>query len=148
WKLPIPAFTGTIANPGTNPRELALDTVGTGSVRVSPLDMALIAGAVDTGSWHAPVLVSGPASRQPSKSQLSSRVAAELRSFMRATVTSGAARAANLPGVHLYGQVGTAPVPGHRHLRAIWFVGFRGGVAFSAVVWSKSAAFTPVVQLA
>ncbi len=148
WKLPIPAFTGKIANPGSNARELALDTVGNGTVRVSPLDMALTAGAVDSGSWRAPMLVSGPASQQPSKSGLSRRVAAELRSFMRATVTSGAARAADLPGVHLYGQVGTAPVPGHSHLRAIWFVGFRGDVAFSAVVLSKSTAFTPVVQLA
>jgi cell division protein FtsI/penicillin-binding protein 2 len=148
WKLPIPAFTGTIANPGTNARELAEDTVGSGTVRVSPLDMALVAGAVDSGTWHAPILVNGPASQQPTKSELDSRVAAELRSFMRATVSSGAARAADLPGVHLYGQVGTAPVPGHRHLRAIWFVGFRGDVAFSAVVISKSAAFTSVVQIA
>jgi cell division protein FtsI/penicillin-binding protein 2 len=148
WRLPIPAYTGTIANPGTNLRELAEDTVGTGTVRVSPLDMALIAGAVDSGTWRSPTLVSGPATKQPPKSALSRRVAAELRSFMRATVTSGAARAAYLPGVHLYGQVGTAPVPGHKHLRAVWFVGFRGGVAFSAVILSKSSAFTPVVQLA
>jgi cell division protein FtsI/penicillin-binding protein 2 len=148
WSLPIPAFTGRIANPDTNARELAEDTVGTGTVRVSPLDMALVAGAVDSGSWRAPTLVSGPATQQPTKSALSSRVAAELRSFMRATVTSGAARDADVPGVHLYGQVGTAPVPGHSHLRAIWFVGFRGSVAFSVVVLSKSTVFTPVVQIA
>jgi cell division protein FtsI/penicillin-binding protein 2 len=148
WKLPIPAFTGQIANPGTNARELAEDTVGTGTVRVSPLDMALIAGAVDSGTWQAPTLVHGLAAKEPPKTELSSRVAAELRSFMRETVTSGAARAANVPGVQLYGQVGTAPVPGHSHLRAIWFVGFRGGVAFSVVVVSKSTVFTPVVQIA
>jgi cell division protein FtsI/penicillin-binding protein 2 len=148
WKLPVPAFAGMIANPGSNARELAADTVGTGTVRVSPLDMALVAGAVDSGSWRAPQLISGPAAQQPTKSPLSRRVATELRSFMRATVTSGAARAANVHGVQLYGQVGTAPVPGHKHLRAIWFVGFRGGVAFSVVVVSKSTAFTPVVQLA
>ena len=148
WRLPIPAFTGAIANPGTNQRELAGDTVGNGTVRVSPLDMALVAGAVDSGSWHAPMLVSGPASQQPTKSRLSVRVTGILRSFMRATVTSGAARAADIPGAHLYGQVGTAPVPGHKHLRAIWFVGFRGDVAFSAVVISKSTQFTPVVLLA
>ncbi len=148
WRLPIPAFTGTIANPGTNAKELAEDTVGTGTVRVSPLDMALIAGAVDSGTWHAPSLVSGPATQQPPKSALNRRVAAELRSLMRATVTSGAARAADIHGVGLYGQVGTASVPGHPSLRAIWFVGFRGNVAFSAVVLSKSSQFTPVVRLA
>jgi cell division protein FtsI/penicillin-binding protein 2 len=146
WKLPIAAFTGEIANPGTNARELAGDTVGSGTVRVSPLDMALVAGAVDSGSWRAPMLVNGPATERPTKSALNGRVATDLRSFMRATVTSGAARDANVPG--LFGQVGTAPVPGHRHLRAIWFVGFHGGVAFSVVVFSKSTVFTPVVQIA
>ncbi|HEY3902780.1 MAG TPA: NTF2-like N-terminal transpeptidase domain-containing protein [Streptosporangiaceae bacterium] len=146
WRLPIAAFTGKIANPRTNARELAGDTVGSGTVRVSPLDMALVAGAVDSGSWRAPILVKGPATEQPTKSALNGRVATDLRSFMRATVTSGAARDADVPG--LFGQVGTAPVPGHRHLRAIWFVGFHGGVAFSVVVFSKSTVFTPVVQIA
>ncbi|HLW78086.1 MAG TPA: penicillin-binding transpeptidase domain-containing protein, partial [Terriglobia bacterium] len=148
WKLPIPAFTGTIANPGSNARELAEELVGTGTVRVSPLDMALVAGAVDSGSWRAPTLVSGPAGKEPTEPAIDSRVATVLRSFMRATVASGAARTADVPGAHLYGQVGTAPVPGHKHLRAIWFVGFRGGVAFSVVVFSKSTVFTPVVQIA
>ncbi len=101
WKLPIPAFTGKIANPGTNARELAEDTVGT---RHSPGQSARHGAGCRSGRLgHLATRRCWSTDRQPSSrpSQRSDgRVAAELRSFMRATVTSGAARAANLPGVH------------------------------------------------
>ncbi len=148
WKLPLAAFPGTMTSPGQNQGELAADTVGTGTVRVNPLDMALVAGAVDSGSWRAPVLVAGPSTERPAKSGLSPSVASQLRELMRITVKSGAAKAADRPGVALYGQVGTASLPGHRHLRAIWFVGFRGNVAFSVLVFARSTAFAPAVQIA
>ena len=35
--------------------------IGTGDVLVSPLGMALAASVVDSGSWHAPSLVTGMA---------------------------------------------------------------------------------------
>jgi cell division protein FtsI/penicillin-binding protein 2 len=148
WKLPLPAFSGSLISPGQNQGELAADTVGTGSVRVSPLDMALVAGAVDSGSWRAPVLVTGPSTERSAKAELSPSVVSQLRELMRTTVKSGVAKAANRPGVALYGQVGTAPLPGHQHLRAIWFVGFQGNVAFAVLVFTRSTAFTPAVQIA
>ena len=62
---------------------------------------------------------------------------------MADTVSSGAASAARLPGSTLYGQVGTAPLAGHHGVRAIWFVGFRGGVAFAVVAFSRSVGVRP-----
>lgn len=148
WKLPLPAFPGRMSDPGSDTGELAADTIGTGSVLVSPLDMALVAGAVESGTWRAPLLVTEPPTQQPTRQRLSSGVTQQLRDLMRSTVKSGAARAADVRGGEVFGQVGTAPLPGHHGLRTIWFVGFRGKVAFAVVVFARSAAFSPAVQIA
>ncbi len=148
WKLPIPAFPGAMTSPGNNPGKLAADTVGGGSVRVSPLDMALVAGAVDAGRWRAPIVLKQPVTAQQARPKLNPAVVAQLRELMRATVKSGAAKAASRRGVALYGQVGTAPLAGHPRLRAIWFVGFSGNVAFAVLVFSRSPSFDPAVQIA
>jgi cell division protein FtsI/penicillin-binding protein 2 len=147
WKLPVPSFPGKMSSPGANQAQLAADTIGSGSVIVSPLAMALMAGAIDSGSWHAPKLVTIPTA-STSSPKLSRRIVRQLQNLMWITVRSGAAKAAYQPGSPLYGQVGSAPLPGHHHLRAIWFVGYRGKVAFAVVVFARSAAFTPAVQIA
>lgn len=148
WHLPLPAFAGRMRSPASSGQQAA-DAIGTGTVLVSPLDMALAAGLVRSGSWHAPSLVTSPpdpglASKTPFRVQ----VVSQLRKLMRETVTSGAGKAANVPGAAVYGQVGSAPVAGHPGLRAIWFVGFRGDVAFAILIFSRSAAFSSVAQVA
>lgn len=148
WKLPLPSFPGRMTSPGSDSGALAADTIGGGSVLVSPLDMALVAGAVDSGTWRAPLLVTGSPTQEPTRPRLDSSVASRLRDLMRSTVKSGAAQAADVPGGVVYGQVGSAPLPGHHGLHAIWFVGFRGKVAFAVVVFARSAAFTPAVRIA
>jgi cell division protein FtsI/penicillin-binding protein 2 len=147
WKLPLPSFPGRITNSGSSTGELAADTIGRGSVLVSPLDMALVAGAVDSGTWRAPLLVTGPPTQRPAPRKIGSSVVRQLRDLMHSTVKSGAAKAADVPGGEVFGQVGTAP-SGHHGLRAIWFVGFRGKVAFAVVVFARSASFAPAVQIA
>jgi len=148
WKLPLPAFTGVLKSPGSDTGELAADAVGAGSVLVSPLDMALVAGAVDAGSWQAPQLATTPA-QQPNRSKLNPTVVSQLRNLMWTTVKSGVAHAAYQPGgTALFGQVGSVPLAHHHGLRAIWFVGYRGNVAFAVLVFSKSAAFTSAVDIA
>jgi cell division protein FtsI/penicillin-binding protein 2 len=148
WTLPLPSFPGALNSPGSDSGQLAADTIGRGSVLVSPLDMALVAGAVDSGTWRAPLLVTGPSTQRPGGRTLDGSVASQLRSLMRSTVTSGAAKAANVPGGAVFGQVGAAPLRGHHSLHAIWFVGFRGNVAFAVVVFARSAVFNPAVQIA
>src|SRR5262249_46656347 len=104
--------------------------------------------AVDSGTWRAPLLVTKPTTQRPTRPRLSSSVARQLRDLMRFTVRSGAAKAADVPGGAVYGQVGSAALPGHHHLPAIWFLGFRGNVAFPVVVFARSASFAPAVQIA
>ena len=154
WQLPLQpaAFIGSIEKPG-NVGETAADAIGTGSVLVSPLSMALAAGVVDSGSWHRPSIVTRPSgptltSREKLPLRLKTHVISQLQQLMAGTVTSGAAKAARLSGSALYGQVGIAPLPGHPKMRAVWFVGFRGGVAFAVVAFTRSANYDPAVQVA
>jgi membrane peptidoglycan carboxypeptidase len=69
-----------------------------------------------------------------------STVLASLRSLMRNAVTNGAARPANVAGQPVFGQVGNVSLgPKHGGLRAVWFVGYRGGVAFAVLELTRSA---------
>jgi len=150
WQLPLPARTGYLRTPASgNTGVKAADVVGDGTVRVSPLTMALAAGAVDSGSWRAPVLVTSPAASSGARRvAFPHTITSTLRAMMRAAVVSGAARGASVPHAAVYGQVGIAPLAGHRRLLAIWFVGFRGNVAFSVVAFSPVAGYTSATQIA
>jgi cell division protein FtsI/penicillin-binding protein 2 len=153
WKLPMTPspFVGSVRKPAGQ-GEQAADAIGTGTVRVSPLNMALAAAVAESGSWHRPSIVtgsSGPKLTAKVKLRgLKSGVISQLRELMADTVSSGAAKAARVPGTELFGQVGTAPLPGHPAMKAIWFVGFRGSVAFAVLALSRSPAFDPAVTIA
>jgi cell division protein FtsI/penicillin-binding protein 2 len=154
WRLPLrpSPFVGSIQKPGSQ-GETAADSIGTGTVLVSPLNMALAAGVVESGSWHRPSIVTGPSgptltSGDKLPVRFNGHVISELQELMAGTVKSGAAQAARLAGETLYGQVGTAPLVGHHKVRSVWFVGFRSGVAFAVVVLSRSTAFDPAVLVA
>jgi cell division protein FtsI/penicillin-binding protein 2 len=139
WQLPLPAFAGSVPAPSTD-AQLAADTLGSGNVQVSPLDMALVAAEVDSGTWHPPSLVTYPPDPglEP-KAPFSANTLDVLRQLMRGTVQSGAATSADLPGAPVYGQVGVAPVSNGRASAWVsWFVGFRGGVAFTAIEFGNS----------
>ncbi len=139
WQLPLPYFTGSIQSPADY-AQLAADSIGTGSVRVSPLDMALAAGVAKSGSWHSPSLVTRPAAqRLPPRVQFSGDIYSQLRTLMRSAVRVGAGKPANVAGSAVYGQVGSISLGRGKHrLQASWFVGFRGDVAFAVLVFSKS----------
>jgi cell division protein FtsI/penicillin-binding protein 2 len=138
WQLPLSAFAGVMQTPG-NQAEIAEDSIGTGSVQVSPLDMAIAAAVVQSGMWHPPSLVTSPP--DPGLTPTTpfvAQVVSALQTLMRSTVTSGAGRAANVGTTPVYGQVGNAP-DGPRRLRAAWFVGFQGNVAFAVLELTRSA---------
>jgi len=138
WQLPVSSFfagnIGQLSGIG-----LPADFAGSGGVRVSPLGMALAAAVVDSGKWHAPSLVTGLA--DPSSAPRGAetvQVLSMLRSLMRAAVTSGSAKGADV-GSNVYGQVGDAPFGTGRQLRISWFVGYHGKIAFAVVELGKSA---------
>jgi cell division protein FtsI/penicillin-binding protein 2 len=144
WKLPLSAFSGSFQASQTQ-GGLAADTIGEQGVQTSPLAMALVAAGVDSGKWRPPMLVTSP----PDPG-LSPRVVADpqtvdsLRSLMRQAVASGAARGANLAGLPVYGQVGTARAGAGSKYWAHWFVGYRGNVAFAVLELTKSPSTSAV----
>lgn len=134
WSLPVEGFSGSLPPPAMAV-EKAADAIGQGRVEVSPLTMALVAGAVQAGTWRPPVLVTDP----PQQSDVSVRRldAARVRTLgelMRRVVTSGTAANAGLPA-GTAGKTGTAEFgtanPPNTHA---WFLGFRGNLAFAVLV--------------
>ncbi len=125
------------AEVGHNGRDmLALDAIGQGSVEASPLCMALVAAAVENGTWRPPRMLSRELTTKVAGSPkepmaMRPEVAAALRGMMAAVVTDGTAKSSGLPpGVA--GKTGTAEVPnGRTHA---WFIGFRGDLAFCVFV--------------
>jgi cell division protein FtsI/penicillin-binding protein 2 len=138
WQLPLTAFAGTVQSP-SNQAELAEDSIGTGSVKVSPLDMAIAAAVVQSGTWHPPSLVTDPPDPGLTPTvPFGTQVVSALQTLMRSTVTSGAGQAANVGNAPVYGQVGSTP-DGSHGLREAWFVGFQGNVAFAVLELTRSA---------
>ncbi|GAA4236070.1 hypothetical protein FHR32_001029 [Streptosporangium album] len=124
--------------------ELASDAIGQHSVLASPLCMALVAAAVQDGSWHRPVMVAGRATRAEAVPLPQGTVTA-LRAMMRAVVSSGTASSADLPP-GTAGKTGTAQAgDGEEHA---WFVGYRGKVAFAVFVKGGGSGAKTAVPIA
>jgi cell division protein FtsI/penicillin-binding protein 2 len=137
WQLPLSAFAGAMRSPG-NQAELAEDTIGAGSVQVSPLDMAIAAAVVQSGTWHPPSLVTNPPDPGLTPTvPFGPKVVSALQSLMRSAVNSGAGQAANVGNMPVYGQVGSTAY-GSTGLREAWFVGFQGSVAFAVLELTRS----------
>jgi cell division protein FtsI/penicillin-binding protein 2 len=138
WQLPVTgAFAGTIGQP-TSEGLIAADLIGTGDVRVSPLDMALAAGVVQSGHWRAPSIISAESDPSSAKrAPESADVLTALRGLMQAAMQTPQNQVANVGG-DVFGQAGSAPF-GSGSLRSDWFVGYQGGIAFAVVQLSDSA---------
>ncbi|BEP14893.1 penicillin-binding transpeptidase domain-containing protein [Acidothermaceae bacterium B102] len=117
--------------------ELASATIGQGQLAMSPLDMAMVAATVDSGTWRAPSLVTtpAPASPAPTPKALPAAVVTALQGLMRGVVTSGTGATAfkNFPGAPVSGKTGTAETADKTKTDA-WFIGYRGDLAFAVVV--------------
>lgn len=110
----------------------AASAFGQGTVLTSPLAIADIAAAADSGTWRQPHLTPGAA---PVSHPLPSAVVAQLQTAMRAVVTSGTGTGANLPGTPVFGKTGTAEIgTGPNPPTDAWFAAFRGNVAVAVVV--------------
>lgn len=132
--LPIASPAGSLPAPDSTAR-LVEDSIGQGQVTASPLAMAAVAAAVADGTWRQPHVLPCPRCATHRIPQ-----APQLRTLMRAVVTSGTGTRANVPGAAVYGKTGTAeygdgdPLPTHA-----WFVGWRGRTAFAVYVEDGSS---------
>ncbi|GAA3441561.1 penicillin-binding transpeptidase domain-containing protein [Planomonospora venezuelensis] len=131
-RLAVPAATCSLKAHRNND-ELAADAIGQNSVLASPLCMALVAAAAESGTWHQPSMMRRPG-QDGDDVPLPPGVAEGLRTMMRAVVTEGTASGVSLPE-GTAGKTGTAEIEtGSGIAEHAWFIGYRDGVAFAVLV--------------
>ena len=142
--LTVPSY-GCSYPAGATGAGYAMSAFGQGTVLPSPLAIAGIAAAADSGTWHQPHLSPGAA---PASHPLPAGVAAGLQTAMRAVVTSGTGTGANLPGTPVFGKTGTAEIgTGPNPPTDAWFAAFRGDVAVAVVVEDAGFGATAAVPV-
>jgi cell division protein FtsI/penicillin-binding protein 2 len=141
---PVPVFSGSVPAVGSDAAK-AQQMVGQGDVKVSPLSMAAIAGAVSTGTWRPPRLVQGSVAAAGSVDQtppqpqlLDPSMVGGLESLLHKSASVGSAKAAGLPGLAVNGLAAQADQGQGKTVS--WFVGYRDGVAFALAIEGKENA--------
>jgi cell division protein FtsI/penicillin-binding protein 2 len=136
-QMGTPAFTGSVPEP-KDQADLAATSIGQGRVLTSPLNMAMVAAAVDTGTVHAPRLVTGAPDDSAATSKLPQNVVTDLHQMMAQVVASGTAAGQGLPG-GTDAKTGTAEYGTGKPLKIdAWLIGFKGNVAFAVLVTNSS----------
>src|ERR1700754_1108268 len=117
--------------PTVNLAERTEDGFGQGRVLVSPFGMALAAATVAAGKTPVPQLIEG---RQTvitgDSTPITPKMLDGLRPMMRLVVTNGTAKDLNGSG-EVRGKTGEAEFNGGSHA---WFAGYRGDMAFAALI--------------
>jgi cell division protein FtsI/penicillin-binding protein 2 len=133
--LGLTAFGGSVPRPADQ-ADLAATSIGQGRVLFSPLGMAMVAAAADTGTVRAPRLVSGSAAASPG--HLPAAVVSGLHQMMASVVTRGTAAGQGLPS-GTYAKTGTAEYGTTKPLKIdAWLMGFKDDIAFAAIVVNSS----------
>ncbi|TWD80398.1 cell division protein FtsI/penicillin-binding protein 2 [Kribbella amoyensis] len=131
--LSIPAYGGQVPAPKDAVAEAA-SMIGQGTVTASPLQVAMIGATVKHGTALKPVLVPAKDQAGPAASPLPPATTNALRTMMRTTVTGGTAHILAANGA-VSAKTGTAEVVSNgKVITNGWMVGFRGDVAFAAIV--------------
>ena len=135
----LTAFGGSVPRP-RDEADLAATSIGQGRVLVSPLALAMVAAAADTGTVRAPQLVTsvldGPGAAitgSPAR-QLPASVVSDLHEMMASVVARGTAAGQGLPA-GTNAKTGTAQYGTTKPLKLdAWLMGFKGDIAFAALV--------------
>jgi len=135
----LTAFGGSVPPP-RDQADLAATSIGQGRVLVSPLAMAMVAAAADTGTVLSPRLVTsvldGPGAAitgSPAR-PLPASLVSDLHVMMASVVARGTAAGQGLPA-GTFAKTGTAQYGTTKPLKLdAWLMGFKGDIAFAALV--------------
>jgi cell division protein FtsI/penicillin-binding protein 2 len=117
--------------PTVNLAERTEDGFGQGKVLVSPFGMAMAAATVAAGKTPVPQLIEGrPAVVTGDRTEITPKMLEGLRPMMRLVVTNGTAKDLDGSG-DVRGKTGEAEFNGGSHA---WFAGYRGDMAFAALI--------------
>jgi len=117
--------------PTVNLAERTEDGFGQGKVVVSPFGMALAAATVAAGKTPVPQLIEGrPTNITGDRTPITPKMLDGLRAMMRLVVTNGTANDLQSVG-EVRGKTGEAEFEGGSHS---WFAGYRGDMAFAALI--------------
>ncbi len=131
--LGLTAFDANVPAP-SGQADLAASAIGQGRVTFSPLGMATVAAAIDSGTVRAPRLVAGAPDDRIAPVPLPGAVTDDLRLMMGHVAAGGTAANTGLPsGTHA--KTGTAEYGTGGKLKLdAWLMGYDGDVAFAIVV--------------
>ncbi|MGD9620499.1 MAG: penicillin-binding transpeptidase domain-containing protein [Mycolicibacterium sp.] len=126
----IDTISGSVP-PTVNLTERTEDGFGQGKVLVSPFGMALAAATVAAGRTPVPHLIEGRETEITGQAEpIAADVVDGLRPMMRLVVTNGTAKELDGAG-DVRGKTGEAEFAGGSHS---WFTGYRGDMAFAALI--------------
>lgn len=127
----VPTVTGSVP-PTVDLAERTEDGFGQGKVLASPFGMAMVAATVAAGRTPVPHLIEGRETEVKGQigEPLSPEIIDGLRPMMRLVVTNGTAKDLNGLG-DVRGKTGEAEFNGGSHA---WFTGYRGDMAFAALI--------------
>lgn len=136
-ELAVPLTVTPSRFPATESQaELAMAAIGQASVRVTPMQMAMVAAAIaNDGVQMRPYLVAreltadlevvSTTEAEELREPISASTAEQLTQMMREVVATGTGRNAQIPGATVAGKTGTAEI-GQGVAPHAWFVGFAG----------------------
>ncbi|PWW23283.1 cell division protein FtsI/penicillin-binding protein 2 [Geodermatophilus normandii] len=138
WQLPVDVFSGSVPADSTGTTKAA-NAIGQGQVLMSPVQLALVAAGIASGTPAAPVEVVGSDPAGPAPAGPGQAVLDQLRPLMRQVVLTGTAEELADRG-EVYGKTGTAEFGSNTPPDAHgWFMGYQlggpqGDVAFAVLV--------------
>ncbi|QFG27304.1 NTF2 domain-containing protein transpeptidase [Actinomadura sp. WMMB 499] len=143
WGLEVPAFTGSIPEP-RNPGELAATMTGEGGVEVSPLSMALVAAAAQSGTWRPPYVIKPESVTNPEQRAapqiLPPQSVADIKTVLKNSAENGTAQSAHVDGDVVGATSFTRYDQDGKPKNVSWFVGSRGDVAVAVAVEGQTNA--------
>lgn len=126
----LTTVTGSVP-PTVDLAERTEDGFGQGKVLVSPFGMAMAAATVAAGKTPVPQLIEGrPTETTGDRTPITPKMIDALRPMMRLVVTNGTAKDIADAG-DVRGKTGEAEFNGGSHA---WFAGYRGDLAFAALI--------------